>query len=120
MLIYLLLLEDGECYGYNNSIRDACINYHSQSIVYSVTNKQHVYSPLECTILIYISMCTYCTYNYYLHISIKMHIDIYSVLFTEARYTTDTQNTSVALCLLSILTRKKKTPYAEDSEYSFN
>ena len=48
-------------YGSSSSIIvDVLINKKAQSITYNVTNNHHVYSPLECTIYVHISMHTYC------------------------------------------------------------
>ena len=47
------------CYSCMSNIRDALINKHAQSIVYSATNKHHAYSLLECTTIVYIGMCTF-------------------------------------------------------------
>ena len=42
-----------------SNIEDALFHKCTQSIVHSVTNKHNAYSPLECTIIVYISMYTY-------------------------------------------------------------
>ena len=52
MVIYLFLLEEGQCYSGISNIRNTLMNKHAQSIVYTVTSKCHACSPLECTIIV--------------------------------------------------------------------
>ena len=54
-----ICLSEGGCYGYISNIGDTLINKHIQFTVYSITNKCHAYSSLECTTIVDINISTY-------------------------------------------------------------
>ena len=77
MVIYLFLLEEGGCYGSISNIGYALINKHAQSVVYRLTNKCHVYSPLECITFVYVYVHALTVKSNYSHLAINMHTSIH-------------------------------------------